>query len=152
MDLIPRRAGRVIVVDDEGRVLMIRGFNPDKPNDFFWFTPGGGLEPGENTAEAAARELYEETGLRVAPGELMGPIYSEEFDLPFDGQVYRQNQDFYGLRVPEWTVTPVGLDEVELKTIDQFRWLSVDEVIAVEAGGDAVYPASLAELLTVFFT
>lgn len=82
----------------------------------------------------------------------MGPIYSEEFDLPFDGQVYRQNQDFYGLRVPQWTVSPVGLDEVELKTIDQFRWLSVDEVIAVEAGGDAVYPASLAELLTVFFS
>jgi 8-oxo-dGTP pyrophosphatase MutT (NUDIX family) len=150
MDVIPRRAGRVIVVNDEGRVLMIRGFNPDKPDDFYWFTPGGGLEPGENTAQAAARELYEETGLLVAPDELVGPIYSEEIDLPFGGVMYRQTQDFYALRVPEWTVAPVRLDTVEMETIEKFEWLSLDEVIAAEAGPDAVYPPDLSGLLKFF--
>jgi 8-oxo-dGTP diphosphatase len=32
--------------------------------------PGGHVEPGESAAEAAAREVKEETGIRVAPGSL----------------------------------------------------------------------------------
>ncbi|WP_052423107.1 NUDIX domain-containing protein [Nonomuraea candida] len=35
-----------------------------------WDIPGGHLEPGEGPAEAAARELYEETGLRLPPSAL----------------------------------------------------------------------------------
>lgn len=147
MDAIARTAGRVLLVDDEDRVLMIRGFNPDVAGEFYWFSPGGGLEPGETTAQAAARELYEETGLHVSPDALIGPIYSEEIDLPFEGVLYRQTQDFYVLRVPQWTVEPVGLDETETRTIEEFRWLSIDELEAEVAGPDAVYPADLAEIL-----
>lgn len=40
--------------------------------------PGGKVEPGETPAEAAARELFEETGYLVAPGELQ-----EVFRRPF---------------------------------------------------------------------
>lgn len=60
------RAASVVIVDDRSRVLLVqRGRNPDKGR---WSVPGGKCEPGESFAEAAAREAYEETGLRVEIG------------------------------------------------------------------------------------
>lgn len=38
---------------------------PDKPHAGFWEFPGGKLEPGEDAAQALARELAEELDIRV---------------------------------------------------------------------------------------
>lgn len=40
-----------------------------------WCLPGGGMDPGESAAEACAREVFEETGLRVQIVQLLG-VYS----------------------------------------------------------------------------
>ncbi len=56
-----RRAGRVVVLDPGGRVLLLR-YDNDPPDGRHWATPGGGLNPGETYAAAASRELAEETG------------------------------------------------------------------------------------------
>jgi 8-oxo-dGTP pyrophosphatase MutT (NUDIX family) len=58
VELLERTAGRVIVLDPAGRVLLFEGIDPgliDAPR--FWFTPGGGCEPGESFEAAARREL-----------------------------------------------------------------------------------------------
>ncbi len=56
-----RHAGRVVVLDPGGCVLLLR-YDNDPPDGRHWATPGGGLNPGETYAAAASRELAEETG------------------------------------------------------------------------------------------
>lgn len=53
----------------EGRVLLIR--RGSEPMLGSWTLPGGALETGETILEGVARELLEETGLRVRPLELL---------------------------------------------------------------------------------
>jgi 8-oxo-dGTP diphosphatase len=61
-----------IIVDELGRLLLIkRGHDPGAG---LWSIPGGRVEPGETDAEALVRELREETGLTVKPGELAGAV------------------------------------------------------------------------------
>lgn len=67
-----RLSARLLVVRD-GRVLLIRAFDPaDLPAGRWYEIPGGGVEPGEDTAAAAVRETVEETGY-VVPADSVGP-------------------------------------------------------------------------------
>jgi 8-oxo-dGTP pyrophosphatase MutT (NUDIX family) len=143
-ELLPRRAARVLLVDDEERVLMFHGYDPARPDHAYWFTPGGGLDQGESSVDGAARELAEETGLRRTPDSLGEPVWRETTEFPFDGAWYRQEQDFYLVRVPSWEVDTAGFDDVERGSIDGFRWWGVGEL---EATPERFYPATLPDLL-----
>ncbi|RRJ29931.1 NUDIX domain-containing protein [Halocatena pleomorpha] len=58
-----------VAVIDETRVLLIERTNP--PHEGKWALPGGIAEFGESPEAAAARELYEETGVTVDPTDLV---------------------------------------------------------------------------------
>ncbi|MET8277581.1 NUDIX domain-containing protein [Micromonospora sp. NPDC005174] len=140
----PRRAARVLLVDAAGRVLMFHGFDPVRPEHRYWFTPGGGLDEGESPARGAARELAEETGLRVEPADLGEPVWSDETEFPFDGGWYRQKQDFFLLRVPGWQVDTIGFTDIEQRSIAGHRWWAPAELAA---SGERYYPPELPDLL-----
>jgi ADP-ribose pyrophosphatase YjhB (NUDIX family) len=55
---------RVVVFDEKGQVLLVRHTYGRRA----WYLPGGGAKRHENLAEAAARELREETGIEVTGG------------------------------------------------------------------------------------
>lgn len=59
---------RVAVIDEEGRLLMVCQQHGERE---IWMLPGGGIERGETALEAAEREVFEETGLRVTVGDLI---------------------------------------------------------------------------------
>jgi 8-oxo-dGTP diphosphatase len=61
-----------IVTDTTGRLLLVR--RAHDPEAGRWSLPGGRVEPGESTAGATAREVAEETGLRVAVGDEVGSV------------------------------------------------------------------------------
>jgi 8-oxo-dGTP diphosphatase len=67
--LVP--AAAAVVRDDAGRVLLIR-----RGDGRGWSLPGGLMEPGEQIADCIVREVYEETGLEIAPVRIVG-IYSD---------------------------------------------------------------------------
>ena len=145
-ELVPRRAARVLLLDSAGRVLLLRGFDPARPEVRYWFTVGGGLDDGESMLDAAARELFEETGLRLAPGDFAGPVWHEQTRFPFDGQWYEQQQEFFVARTPSpsWEIDFSGLNEIERASVDGSGWWSIEEIEQTE---ERVYPADLPKIL-----
>jgi 8-oxo-dGTP diphosphatase len=59
-----------VIKDASGRLLLIR--RGHEPGAGLWSLPGGRIEPGETHEQAVAREVLEETGLRVDCGSLLG--------------------------------------------------------------------------------
>jgi 8-oxo-dGTP pyrophosphatase MutT (NUDIX family) len=140
----PRTAARVLLIDDAHRVLLLHGTDPADPTDAYWLAPGGGLEPGETPAQAAARELFEETGLRVPADAIGAPVHHDVTEFPFDGAWYRQTQAFYLVRVASWAVDFAGHNAIEQATVDAYRWWSAAEL---RATGERFYPPDLADVL-----
>lgn len=142
-----RTAARIVLFDEQGRVLLMRGNDPKTPDVSFWFTIGGGVEPGENLRTAAVRELYEETGLRADPESLRGPIWRRVAVFPFDGELIRSEELFYVLRVPHFDPTPGNLTYVERRSITGHKWCTSADIVTLDTSGETVYPYHLDQLL-----
>lgn len=147
--VIERRAGRVLVVDADGRLLLLSGFDPADSAPPYWFTIGGGAGPGESLAEAAARELGEETGIVASADDLGEPIFHDVAEFGFEGKLFRQEQDFFLLKVgaardglPE--VSTAGADKEEAAVVLGHRWWTLAEL---ESTQEQFYPAELPNLL-----
>jgi CubicO group peptidase (beta-lactamase class C family) len=142
---VRRRTARVLLRDAHGAVLLLRGHNISSPDTTFWFTPGGGIEDGEDARGAAVRELREETGLRVEPDALVGPVHADVAEFVFDGVELVQEQEYYLLDVPRFSPTPEGQDEIEHASVLGADWWTPtpDGMFADQA----VWPRDLADVL-----
>jgi 8-oxo-dGTP pyrophosphatase MutT (NUDIX family) len=139
-----RRAGRVLVINDDGRVLLLHGVDPADPDHPFWFTVGGGIEPGESAAEAASRELREEAGLTATPDALGDPVWHRETEFSFDTTSYQQTEVYFLLRAGSGQVSLDGMDDIEKETVDGYGWWNAEEL---EAASEPFFPRELPGLL-----
>ncbi|MCW9042760.1 MAG: NUDIX hydrolase [Pseudopelagicola sp.] len=75
----PRLAVRALIMQDD-RLLLVNAFPGDI--DDLWCAPGGGVEKNASLPANLAREVWEETGLRISVG---APCLVNEFHNPEDG-------------------------------------------------------------------
>ncbi|MFJ5922297.1 NUDIX domain-containing protein [Kitasatospora sp. NPDC092948] len=106
-----RYTADVVCVRGDEVLLIERGWPPFKG---FLALPGGHVDPGETSRAAAARELLEETGIRVDPADL---VFVGLYDAPDRDPRGRYIGAAYAVRVPEGTEAVAGDDAVSVRWV-----------------------------------
>ncbi|MGV8970091.1 MAG: NUDIX hydrolase [Microbacteriaceae bacterium] len=109
------RIAAAVIVDDAGRVLLVRKRGTDS-----WMQPGGKVEPGEHPADTLARELHEELGLTVNAAEFehwgrFGAEAANEKDHIVDCEIFALDYDNVTSQLP----LSVAAE------IDELLWLDI---------------------------
>ena len=145
-----RTSARVVLLDETGAVLLLCGSDPaitDATAPRWWFTVGGEVRPGERLAEAAARELAEETGLRVAAADMVGPIWRRDEVFEFNGARIDSEEFYLVYCTRRFEPSIIGRTELERSYIHGARWCDANDIAELAAAGEQVYPLQLGELL-----
>ena len=119
-----REAVRALVVDDDGRTLLVRfEFSAGTR----WALPGGGIDAGESVREALRRELIEEIGLydpEIGP-QLWMRTHHIRFHI-WDGQ----REQVFVVRVPNgFEPQPMlSWEQLHDESVYELRWWTADEL------------------------
>ncbi|GGT45512.1 DNA mismatch repair protein MutT [Nonomuraea spiralis] len=139
-----RFTARVLPVDAQDRVLLLHGFDPKRPDEPFWFTIGGATEDGETLQQAAARELYEEVGIRRDVEEFAGPYGTSTIEFIWADYAITQDQTFFAIRTHDAAISFDHMEQIEKETTTGHRWWSAEEL---EGTDETFFPEDLAAIL-----
>ncbi len=148
MNLLERHTARLIVLDPADRLLLIAyqaavDIDPARPGfRRLWYTPGGGLEPGETHDQAARRELREETGIADA---VFGPCLAVQSGPVtwFRRKALTHARYFLVRAASDWFDSS-NLAATEDDPVLDIRWWPLD---AFETSGEIVLPPGLPALV-----
>jgi ADP-ribose pyrophosphatase YjhB (NUDIX family) len=105
------------VIEDE-KILLIRRSDNGK-----WAVPGGYMEPGENLQEACAREVLEETGIRIEVKKLAGVYSNPDLLLEYeDGNCWQ-------LVILHFEARPVGGQRSTSNESTEVKYFSQEEIM-----------------------
>ncbi|MCB0192862.1 MAG: NUDIX domain-containing protein [Anaerolineae bacterium] len=107
-----------IIFDEDSRILLAKHADTKQ-----WVAPGGSIEPNEKPTDAVIREVLEETGLVVAPRNILGVFGGRDFEV-----VYANGDRVtYVMTVYECQVTG-GKLKPDHAEITQLRYFGVAEL------------------------
>jgi 8-oxo-dGTP pyrophosphatase MutT (NUDIX family) len=142
-----RTCARVLPVNPQGEVLLLHGWDPAAPDEPYWFSIGGAIDPGETLVDAAVREMREETGIAIQSTELSEPIARE--DAEFDWGIWRlvQDQTYFALAFAHdpGQISLDGLEPLERTSIDAAAWWTPDDLEADGTAASARLPEIMRE-------
>jgi 8-oxo-dGTP diphosphatase len=140
-----RPSSRLLIIDRNNRVLLFRFMFKRGPltGQNYWATPGGALEAGESFADAARRELFEETG--ILRNAVSRQVAEREFAFQLhDGEYVMAEERFFLVRVTEQSLSRDNWTHIENEVMTDHRWWSVEELTS---SVEAVFPETLVAIL-----
>lgn len=100
------------VTNEDGQILLQR-----RSDKNMWGFPGGAMELGESAEEAAAREVFEETGLHIKTDYLIG-LYTKYFDEYPNGDQVQSILFFFKAHASSGDLKAENKETLELRYFD----------------------------------
>jgi len=127
MQEVPREAAGGVVVNDEGKILLVEQHGNS------WSFPKGGVEDGETPLRAAVREIQEETGLEGSDLVYVSELGSYERYSVGPGGVGENKE--WGYRTRTFFLFKTSKQELSPYDpegeITEARWTTIDEALAL---------------------
>ncbi len=141
---ITRECARVLAISARGRLLLLRGHDPARPDFAIWHAPGGGIEAGENAQQAAIREFGEEIGVQI---ELGPHVWNRLSRFSYDHVPYEQSERYFVAMVgDEFEPSFVNMADYEREWVTGFAWFDVAALRDVQTR-DLLAPPDLPQRL-----
>lgn len=139
-----RKTSRVIVMDPTGAILLFKTMAPDSSGFSRWITPGGGVDPGETHAQAALRELFEETGRRFL--DVGQPVWVYDFEVAWDQADHdRGHAEYFLVRTERFEPSNEFWTVEEHHDVSAWGWFRSSEI---GSAATPYEPAFLPDLVT----
>ncbi|AAM30616.1 NUDIX hydrolase [Methanosarcina mazei] len=107
-----------LIRNEKGEFLLLRRSENSRTNAGKWDLPGGKVNPDESLKEGVAREVWEETGITMVPGDIAGQVNFELTEkkviaIVFDGG---------------YVVADVKLSYEHI----EYSWVSLEKILGME--------------------
>jgi 8-oxo-dGTP pyrophosphatase MutT (NUDIX family)/GNAT superfamily N-acetyltransferase len=140
-----RPSARLLITTSKRRVLLFRFVHKSGAlaGKAYWATPGGGVEHGETFADAAIRELREETGIRTA--HLSQPVGRREVPLQLpNGERVLAVEQYFVVTTDTESISRNSWTVEEREVMADHQWWSREKLSSTT---ETIYPEGLVEML-----